>query len=85
MPKEYALNLADDAKPANDLAQGENRLSDLIGNRCGRIGWVVGVGERSGGVMLGLHGGQTRPRIFPRLQMIFRPGNGRGGSIQFRG
>jgi hypothetical protein len=40
----------------------------------GRLG-VLGVGERGGGMVLGLQSGQTSPRIFLRLQVRFRPGN----------
>jgi hypothetical protein len=41
----------------------------------GRFG-VLGVGERGGGMVLGLQSGQTGPRIFLRLQVRFRSGNG---------
>ena len=42
----------------------------------GRLG-VLGIGERGGGMVLGLQCGQTGPLVFLRLQVRFRPGNGR--------
>jgi hypothetical protein len=45
---------------------------------------VLGVGKRNGGMVLGLQSGQTRPCIFLRLQMRFRPGDGCLRCIVFR-
>jgi len=45
---------------------------------------VLGVGERGGCVVLGLQSCQTGPCIFLRLQVLFRPANGRLRGVVFR-
>jgi hypothetical protein len=47
-----------------------------VGRGDGRLG-VLGIGERGGGMVLGLQRRQTGPLVFLRLQVCFRPGNGR--------
>ena len=46
---------------------------------------MLGVGERGGGVVLGLQRSQTSTPVLPSLQVRFRPGNGRLRCIVFRG
>jgi len=46
---------------------------------------MLGVGERSGGVVLGLQRSQTGTPVLLSLQVRFRPGNGRLRCIVFRG
>ncbi len=45
---------------------------------------MLGVGKRRGVMALGLQRGETRPRIFLRLQVRFRSGNGRLRCMVFR-
>ncbi len=45
---------------------------------------MLGVGQRRGGVVLGMQRGETGPRVFLRLQVQFRSGNGRLRCIVFR-
>ena len=45
---------------------------------------MLGVGKRRGGMVLGLQRGETGTRVFLRLQVRFRSGNGRLRRIVFR-